>query len=123
MAMDDRRLETIIGNLLRAGVLTAASIVLAGGVHYVVTNYSAKISFEGFTVEGDDLRTLTGIVKSAAHLHSAGLIQLGLLLLIATPVARVVLAAVGFYLEKDRLYAMISLVVLAVLVFSLLHAT
>jgi len=121
--MDDRRLETIIGNLLRAGVLLAASIVLAGGVHYVVTNYSAKSSFEAFTVEGDDLRTLKGIVKSAAHLHSAGLIQFGLLLLIATPVARVVLAAIGFYLEKDRMYAMISLIVLAVLVFSLLHAT
>jgi uncharacterized membrane protein len=122
MRMDDRRLGTIIGNLLRAGVLLAASIVLAGGAKYVFKNHSAKMDFHTFIIEGDDLRSVSGIVKSAGHLHSAGLIQLGLLLLIATPVARVVLAAVGFYLEKDRMYATVSLIVLAVLVFSLLHA-
>ena len=60
---------------------------------------------------------------SAFHLHSRGVIQLGLLLLIATPVARVVFAVIGFHLERDRMYTIVSLIVLAVLVFSLLHAT
>ena len=48
-------------------------------------------------------------------------VQLGLLLLIATPIARVVLAAVGFAFERDRMYVVVSLIVLAVLLFSLLH--
>jgi uncharacterized membrane protein len=44
-------------------------------------------------------------------------------LLIATPVARVALAAVGFYLEGDRLYVVVSLTVLAILAYSIMHAT
>jgi uncharacterized membrane protein len=50
------------------------------------------------------------------------MIQLGLLLLIATPILRVALAAVGFYLENDRLYLGVSLIVLTILVLSLIHS-
>ena len=63
------------------------------------------------------------IVRSAAHFHSEGLIQIGLLLLIATPVARVAMAMVGFALERDRLYMVVSLIVLLILAFSLVRAT
>lgn len=120
--MDDRRLEILIGNLLRAGVLLAAAVVFAGGVFYLAQNYAAKVEFHTFSEESATLRTVGGIVRSAAHLHSSGLMQLGLLLLIATPVARVIFAAVGFHLEHDRLYTIVSLIVLAVLTISLLHA-
>ncbi|HVZ82316.1 MAG TPA: DUF1634 domain-containing protein [Terracidiphilus sp.] len=121
--MDDRRLEIIIGNLLRAGVLLAAAVVLAGGIAYLAQNHGQAVSYRTFIAGGDDTRTLAGIARSAAHLHSEGIIQFGLLLLIATPVARVALAVVGFSLERDRLYALVSLIVLAILAFSLLHAT
>ena len=121
--MDDRHLEGIIGNLLRAGVLLAAAVVLAGGLLYLVQTHSKTVNYRTFAVENQNLRTLPGIVKSAAHVSSEGLIQLGLLLLIATPVARVALAAVGFSLERDRLYVVVSLIVLSVLLFSLMHAT
>ncbi|HUN83430.1 MAG TPA: DUF1634 domain-containing protein [Terracidiphilus sp.] len=121
--MDDKRLEIIIGQLLRAGVLLAAAVVLAGAGLYLVQHHAEKVSFHTFVNERADLRTLPGIVRSAAHLQSEGLIQFGLVLLIATPVARVVLAVVGFYLERDRLYALVSLIVLAVLAFSLMHAS
>ena len=120
--MDDKRLELIIGNLLRAGVLLAASIVFIGGALYLAAHHADRIGYRQFVAGGPALRSVAGIVQSAAHLHSEGLIQLGLLLLIATPVARVVLAVIGFALEKDRLYAIVSLIVLAVLAFSLLHA-
>ena len=121
--MDDRRLEGIIGNLLRAGVLLAAAVVFAGGALYLVQRHADLTSYRTFRAAGADETTLPGIVHSAAHLHSEGLIQFGLLLLIATPVARVALAVVGFHLERDRLYVVVSLIVLAVLIFSLLHAT
>lgn len=120
--MDDRRLESIIGQLLRAGVLLSAAIVLAGGVLYLVQNHAAHASYRTFVLGGAEMRTVQGIVQSAARLHSEGLIQAGLLLLILTPVARVAMAIVGFSLERDRLYAMVSLIVLAILAFSLLHA-
>ena len=120
--MDDRRLETIIGNLLRAGVLLAAAVVFAGGALYLARHHADRIDFRQFSAGSASMHSVRGILATAAHLHSEGLIQLGLLLLIATPVARVALAVVGFALEKDRLYAVISLIVLAILAFSLIHA-
>jgi uncharacterized membrane protein len=121
--MTDQRLETFIGNLLRAGVLLAATVVAVGGVIYLVQHHSDAVSYKTFHGEGRELRTLTGIWISALHFKSEALIQLGLLLLIATPIARVLLAAVGFYMERDRLYVAVSLTVLAILAFSLMHAT
>jgi len=120
--MNDKRLETIIGRLLQVGVFLAAATVLAGGVLYLVEGNSGRVNFRDFTPGGPDLRSLAGIVNSAVHLHSLGLMQLGLLLLIATPVARVAMAVVGFALEHDRLYTVVSLIVLAVLAASLIHA-
>jgi uncharacterized membrane protein len=120
--MNDSQLENIIGNLLRAGVLLAAAVVLAGGALYLVQRGSHPVDYRTFTAGGNDIRTLPGIVKSAASLQSAGLMQLGLLLLIATPVARVAMAVAGFALERDRMYVVVSLIVLGVLLFSLLHA-
>lgn len=121
--MDDRRLEILIGNLLRAGVLLAAAVVFAGGVFYLAQFHAAKVNFHTFTEESANLRRVVGIFHSAVALQSRAIIQLGLLLLIATPVARVVFAAIGFYMERDRMYTVVSLIVLAVLIFSLMHAT
>jgi uncharacterized membrane protein len=66
------------------------------------------------------LRSPTGVVKHAFTGDSRALIQLGLLLLIATPVARVLFAAFAFLLEKDWLYVAVSLIVFTVLMYSLL---
>ena len=127
--MDDRRLETIIGRLLQIGVLASAATVLAGGILYLVQSHSGRVDYRSFVPLGStapgspDLLTLSGILRSAIHFDSLGLIQFGLLLLIATPVARVALAAVGFALERDRLYTVVSLIVLLILAFSLIRAT
>lgn len=118
--MDDTRLEGFIGNLLRAGVLLAAAVVFAGGIFYLMQYHAAPAAYSHFSEESAHLRTLLGIGQLALHGSSLGIIQLGLVLLIATPVARVALAVAGFYLEHDRLYVMISLIVLAVLLYSLI---
>ncbi len=120
--MDDRRLENIIGQLLRSGVLLSAGIVTLGGILYLARFHAAPASFRSFAAGGADIRTVQGILRSAAQFRAEGLMQVGLVLLILTPVARVVLAVVGFALERDRLYTVVSLLVLAILAFSLLHA-
>jgi uncharacterized membrane protein len=120
--MDDRRLENSIGNLLRAGVLLSAVMVFAGGVLYLVRHHADRVNYHQFSAGGSIMQSFGGVLKSTAHLNSEGLIQFGLLLLIATPVARVALAAVGFALEKDRLYAVVSLIVLVILLLSLARA-
>lgn len=120
--MDDRRLETIIGNLLRAGVLLAAATVLAGGALYLARHHADQVSYAHFSAANPVTRSFRSVLESASRLDSEGVIQLGLLLLIATPVARVAFAVVGFALEKDRLYAVVSLIVLLILAFGMIHA-
>ncbi len=115
----DERVEQVLGNLLRAGVLLAAAVVLVGGIIFVWRNGSEPSGHHVFTGEGAGLRSVAGIVSGAATFQGRYIIQLGLLLLIATPVARVAMSLVAFILQRDRLYVLITTIVLALLVFSL----
>ena len=116
----DEKTEYIIGNLLRAGVTLSAIVVLAGGILYLVRYGHSPADYRVFRGEPTDLRHVSGIVRDAAALHSRGTIQLGLLLLIATPIARVAFAVFAFAAEGDRMYVAFSLIVLAILMFSLI---
>jgi len=118
-AWTDQRVEAILGNLLRAGVLIAAAVVVLGGVIYLLRHGSTLPDYRAFRGEPTDLRTFSGILADAAAFRGRGIIQLGLLLLIATPVARVAFSVVAFALERERLYVIVTLTVLAVLLFSL----
>ncbi len=115
----DSRLERALGNVLRDGVILAGAVVAAGAAVFLVRHGGEAPQYGMFRGEPSDLRHVGGIVGDALAGRGRGLIQLGLLLLIATPVARVVFAAVGFALERDRTYVAVALVVLAVLAFSL----
>ena len=119
-SLDDRGIEVMIGNLLRAGVLIAATVVVIGAVIYLAHCGPQPASFSVFRGEAAALRTMPAIVKGAAHLHGKSIIQLGLLLLIATPIARVMFSVIGFALERDYLYVVLTLIVLAVLLYSLI---
>jgi uncharacterized membrane protein len=121
--VNDRRLELAMGNLLRAGVLLAAAVVTVGGALYLAQHTHSSADYHHFSPAAAATTTVSGILRSARAFESTGLIEFGLLLLIATPVARVILAALGFALERDWLYVVVSLFVLAVLMASLLHAT
>lgn len=115
----ERKLEQVLGNLLFAGVTVSAALVLVGGVLYLARNAAAQPHYRLFSGEPSDLRHLRGIVGDAVALQARGLIQLGLVVLVATPVARVVSSLVGFGIERDRAYVAATLIVLAVLAFSL----
>jgi uncharacterized membrane protein len=115
----DEQVEQVMGNLLRAGVLLAAALVLAGGVLYLIRYGAAPADHRVFRGEPADLRSPVGIVEDALELRSRGLIQLGVLLLIATPVARVLFSVVAFARQRDLTYVIVTLIVLAVLLFSL----
>ena len=116
---DDQKIELALGNLLRAGVLLAGFVVFCGGCIYLVRHWSAPADYHIFRGEPSHYRKVTGIIQDALALRGRGIIQFGLLLLIATPIARVAFSVVAFALQRDRLYAGITLFVLAVLIFSL----
>jgi uncharacterized membrane protein len=118
-AWTDERVERVIGTLLRWGVILAAAVVLAGGIMYLARYGSTIPDFRVFRGEPSDLRTVSGIVTGAVSWHSRGLILFGLLLLIATPVTRVAFSVVAFALQRDRTYVVVTLIVLAVLLYSL----
>ena len=115
----DERLENIVGRILQIGVIAAASIVLIGGVLYLGRYGSVSPHYDVFHGEPADLRSVSGIMKSAISFHTRGLIQLGVLLLIATPIARVVFSIIAFALQRDRTYIVVTLIVLGVLFYSL----
>ena len=115
----DRRVETIVGNLLRIGVVLSALVILAGGVVFLVRHGTDPANYRIFRGEPSDLRHVRGIVRTAAALRGRGIIQLGLLLLIATPIARVAFSLFGFAEEKDRMYMAFTAIVLIILLYSL----
>ena len=115
----DERVEQFLGNLLRAGVVLAAAVVLVGGTVYLAHHAREPRNFRVFQGEASEFRTPTGIVEAAREGRGRGIIQLGLLLLIATPVARVLFSALAFARQRDWLYVALTLVVLAVLLYSL----
>lgn len=116
----DPRAQQAVGNLLRAGVLLAVAVVLFGAVLFLWRYGQAAPSYGAFHAASQDLRHPLGLVNEAFADRGRGIIQLGLILLVATPVARVALTAVAFALERDRTYVAIALIVLALLLFSLL---
>ena len=116
----DQRIENILGNLLRAGVLVSALVVSIGGVIYLLRHGRSPMDFRVFRGEPADLRDVRGIISDTVALRGRGIIQLGLLLLIATPVTRVAFSIFGFAEEHDRMYVVFTLIVFSILLYSLL---
>ena len=119
----DRRMDIVIGNLLRSGVVLSALIILFGAVIYLVRHGHSLTDYRVFRGEPSDLRSVRGILRDAIALRGRGIIQLGLLFLIATPVARVAFSIFGFAEERDRMYVVIASIVLLVLAYSLIGST
>ncbi|HKD65013.1 MAG TPA: DUF1634 domain-containing protein [Candidatus Acidoferrales bacterium] len=117
--MSDKRAEEIIGNLLRTGVSIAAIVVFAAGIPYLIQHGAAKSGDHTFQGEPSQLRHISGIIKSSLAGDAAAIIQFGILILIATPVARVAFSVFAFVEERDWLYVIVTLIVLALLLFSL----
>jgi uncharacterized membrane protein len=115
----DEKVEKILGNLLRSGVIAAGLVVLAGGIIYLFRHGAKPPDYSIFHGVPAEFSSVRGILTAAFGLRSRGLIQLGLLLLIATPVARVAFSIFAFAVQRDRIYIVITLIVLAVLTYSL----
>ena len=116
---NDQKIEQIIGVLLRVGVSMSAALVFAAGIAYLWQNHAVRVSYQQFHGETAELTSVAGVVRGAANLDALALMQLGLLILIATPVARVLFAAFAFALEHDWLYVIVSLIVFGVLLATL----
>jgi uncharacterized membrane protein len=115
----DAQVELVMGRLLQVGVVLAASIVLIGGIVFLLRHGSEPVDLSHFHGEPEKCRNPGDILQAVTALSARGTIQLGLLLLVATPVARVAFSVYAFARQKDRMYVVFTLIVLTTLVFSL----
>jgi len=115
-------MEIVMGRLLQIGVLLASTVVLAGGILYLRAHPGSAVDYRVFIGEPAGLRSPVALLRLLVAGDPTALIEVGVLLLIATPIARVVFAVVAFALERDRLYVAVSLTVLAVLLASLFYS-
>jgi uncharacterized membrane protein len=117
----DLKMEIAISQMLRAGVSLAAIVVFAGGCLYLLQAHGVTPDyrhFHGIASPADRIPPLL----VARHLDSRSIIRLGILLLVATPIMRVAYCVYGFAAQKDKIYIVVSSIVLTVLLYSFFHA-
>ncbi|MBL8798917.1 MAG: DUF1634 domain-containing protein [Planctomycetia bacterium] len=120
-AWTDERIDQMLGNLLRTGVVLASVIVVLGGVLFLMHDGTQRHDYSVFRGEPREYRQPTGIVADALKFDSRGIIMLGVLVLLATPFARVVFSLVTFAIQRDPIYCVVTAIVLVVLSYSLFY--
>ncbi|HEV3411434.1 MAG TPA: DUF1634 domain-containing protein [Puia sp.] len=114
----DEDLERMIGQLLRTGVVVSSAVVLLGGIIYLIRHGGQQPQFGSFHGEPDKMVYPAAMWRAIWRGEGRPLIALGLLLLILTPIARIAFSIFGYLLEKDYLYVLITLFVLAVILWN-----
>lgn len=115
----DKDIEIIIGNLLRAGVLISSAIIIIGAIIYLCQSGHVHPDYHKFKGMNNTFYSLSYVLHGVAQLSGEHIIQLGVLILIATPVARIVFSIIGFIKEHDTLYIVITLLVLLIILSSI----
>lgn len=111
-----------MGRLLKWGVILATTVMLIGAAVFLVHNGKNVTDYKTFRSGASPLESVRGIVAAAREGDGSGLILLAVLLIVATPVARVIFAAYAFARIRDWLYVAVSLTVLALLLFAIVHS-
>ncbi|EHQ43198.1 MULTISPECIES: DUF1634 domain-containing protein [Myroides] len=115
----DNQLQSIIGNVLRYGVLSALTVTLLGGIILLAKDSQQVVSFSTFVEKDQNLFVVfKTIFQGVKEWNGESIIFLGILLLFLTPALRLLLSLFSFILEKDAMYVVITLIVIAVIILS-----
>lgn len=118
------RMQEFIGKALRIGVFSACIVGIIGGICYLWMHGMEKIpDYRSFHGEGASYTTARGIWEGIIHFRAKEWIQLGVVLLIFTPIFRVLLSILLFFKEKDWLYVVISTIVLGIILGNMLEGS
>ena len=115
-----RQMEMFIGRMLRVGVCTACAIAIVGGILYIVQKGGTQVDFAEFT-SSMAVESIGDVIRGVLALDAISVIQLSLLILIATPIMRVAVSVIAFAIEKDLLYVIITLAVLSIIIFNIFN--
>lgn len=119
---NEKQLEYLLSNLLMYGVLIASSIVLFGGILYLIHHGSEPAEYQIFIGTPSEFHSPIGVVNAVFAGSRRGIIQLGLLILIAIPILRVIISLCTFLLQRNFIYVVITSLVLTSLTYSLVGA-
>jgi uncharacterized membrane protein len=119
---NEQQLKYLLSGLLKYGVLMASAVVLLGGILYLIRHGSEPVSYQVFHSELSQFRSPVAVVKAVLAGSRRGLIQLGLLLLIAIPFVRVIISWLTFLIQRQFTYVIITSLVLISLIYSLVSA-
>lgn len=122
---DQETMTTVVGNVLRYGVLISAIIIVFGMLELIAASGNSdvlgSIAYNSDRVpHGNFDVSLSGLLGGLTGLQPYSLIELGAIVLIATPVSRVLISVFLFAAEGDKLYVVVTAVVLSLLLFSML---
>lgn len=112
----------LVSNLLRYGVIVASTIVIVGSVRYLISHGTETVDFKTFRGQPSELCSPVGVIKAMYSGNSLALIQFGILILIATPVARVAFSFLTFIWQRDLIYMFLTLFVLISLIYGFIEA-
>jgi len=113
-------MQAVIGWVLRLGVFISMAVVFIGGIVYLYRHGGDVADYRLFKGIPVFLQSAGGIIDGIASWRGRAIIQAGIILLIATPIVRVVFSAIGFGIEKDYLYIGITLLVLGIIFISMI---
>ncbi|WP_343523321.1 DUF1634 domain-containing protein [Pedobacter sp.] len=117
--LNDKDIQLILGTLLRAGVILSMGIVLIGGIIFLIHHNGSITDYKVFKPELNNFSSITGIFRGVLSLQGDAIVQFGILMLIFTPIARIVFAIFSFLIERDYLYVLIGFIILAIITISL----
>lgn len=111
--------EIALSYILRGGLFFSIAMVLYGGIFFFSSDAHKTFEFSTFTPPSKEQMLLTTLFKGAMNHDPNSLIQIGLLILITTPLLRVISCWIMFLYEKDYLYVILASIVLTILGYSL----
>ena len=114
----DVDLNRSVGNLLRLGVLLSVITSIIGFIKLFTDGFVMPKKYTLLDM-GTSSEKVWGLFwRSLMKGEGMAIIQLGILMLILTPLMRIIFALIGYLKEKDYTYVIISSIVLIIMIIS-----
>jgi Predicted membrane protein len=114
----DVDLNRSVGNLLRLGVILSVTTSLIGFIKLFLEGFKMPKDYSFLNMGTSSEKVWGQFWNSLCKGEGMAIIQLGILLLIFTPLMRIIFALIGYLKEKDYTYVIISSIVLVIMIIS-----
>lgn len=116
----DIDLNRSVGNLLRLGVILSVITSLVGFIKLFTEGFKMPRKYNLLNMGDSSEKVWSSFWDTLCKGEGMAIIQLGILLLILTPLVRIVFALIGYLKEKDYIYVTVSIIVLTIMIVSFL---